>query len=280
MYIESIRLQDWKAYVDETFRFPRPTKKKNVVLVGAMNGYGKTSLLEALILGLFGREGLGVLGRAVAREGESDKISYDNFLERALHARALEGGRRSTSVAIAVKGDDESITIERKWHFSPSGKHQREDEEVRIWTGPQNDIVKIPKAEDRDEFLRTFLPQRFVPVDLAQFFLFDGEQVQRLAQREMSDQVRLGIEAMLGVPVLRELSRDLVRTGASILDQQAQRRDAGAPAHGGSRARHAVAGGRAHPRNAVRAGRAASGAARPDRKGVGLPASRQLLESP
>jgi DNA sulfur modification protein DndD len=210
MYIESIRLRDWKAYVDATFEFPKPTKKKNVVLIGAMNGYGKTSLLEALILGLFGRDGLGILGRAIVREGEPDRLSYDNFLERALHAHALEQGRQSVSVSITVSGADDTITIERRWHFSSSGKHRREDEEVRVWIGPDKDLVKIPRPEERDDFLRTFVPQRFLPVHLAQFFLFDGEQVQRLAQRDMSSQVRLGIEGMLGVPVLRELSQDLL----------------------------------------------------------------------
>ena len=44
---------------------------------------------------------------------------------------------------------------------------------------------------------------------MAQFFLFDGEQVQKLARRDMATQVKLGIEGILGVPVVRELSDDL-----------------------------------------------------------------------
>lgn len=64
MHIRSIRLRDWKAYVDATLDFPKPTKRRNVVLLGAMNGYGKTSLLEALVLCLFGKDGLGILARS------------------------------------------------------------------------------------------------------------------------------------------------------------------------------------------------------------------------
>ncbi|MBK7397131.1 MAG: AAA family ATPase [Myxococcales bacterium] len=56
MHIQRIRLRDWKAFVDTTVDFPAATKKRNVVLIGAMNGYGKTTLLEALVLGLFGRD--------------------------------------------------------------------------------------------------------------------------------------------------------------------------------------------------------------------------------
>ena len=66
MYIRSIRLRDWKAYANAGFEFPVPTKNKNVVLIGAKNGYGKTSLLEAIVLGLYGREGMNALARAVS----------------------------------------------------------------------------------------------------------------------------------------------------------------------------------------------------------------------
>jgi DNA sulfur modification protein DndD len=211
MHFRSIKLRDWKAYQDALFEFPAPTRKRNVVLIGAMNGYGKTSLLEAVVLGLFGRDGLSVLARAVMADDETDRLahSYDDFLARALHAKATEQGRTSASVEITLEDDDDTITIQRIWHFSGSGKHKREDEEVRIWRGPERDLVRRPRMEDQEDFIRNFVAQHFLPVHLSQFFLFDGEQVQRLARRDMSAQVRLGIEGILGVPLLRELERDL-----------------------------------------------------------------------
>src|SRR5690242_9384173 len=89
VYLRSIRLRDWKAFASATFDFPKPTKAKNVVLIGAKNGFGKTSLLEAIILGLYGRDGMSVLARAVAdSSGDSDR-SYDEFMQRALHGQAI-----------------------------------------------------------------------------------------------------------------------------------------------------------------------------------------------
>lgn len=211
MYIRSIKLRDWKAYVDATFEFPRPTKKKNVVLIGARNGYGKTSLLEALVIGLYGRDGLSIIARAVLNSGEQEKLaqSYDEFLQRALHARALEQGRSSASVTIVLEDGDDTITIQRTWHFSGGGRHRRDEEEVRIFQGPDQDPVRVPKFEDQDDFVRNYVAYQFLPVHLAQFFLFDGEQVQRLAKRDMSTQVKVGIEGILGVRTLRELQEDL-----------------------------------------------------------------------
>jgi DNA sulfur modification protein DndD len=210
MYLQRIRLRDWKAFVDVAIDFPTPKKKQNVILVGALNGYGKTSLLEAMILGLFGRDGLTVLARAVMRDGETERLSqsYDDFLQRALHAKALEQGRSSASVEVTLV-DEEVVRIQRTWHFTGGGKHRSEDEEVRIYTGPDEDLLRIPRGEDREDFVRNFVAQSFLPVHLAQFFLFDGEQVQRLAKKDMSTQVKMGIEGMLGVPVLRELEGDL-----------------------------------------------------------------------
>ncbi len=40
MFLRSIQLRDWKAYANGQFDFPAPTQKKNVVLIGAKNGYG------------------------------------------------------------------------------------------------------------------------------------------------------------------------------------------------------------------------------------------------
>jgi DNA sulfur modification protein DndD len=64
MYISQIVLRDWKAYASALFEFPAPTAKKNIVLIGAPNGYGKTSLFEAIVLGIFGRDGLNRAGFA------------------------------------------------------------------------------------------------------------------------------------------------------------------------------------------------------------------------
>ena len=48
-----------------------------------------------------------------------------------------------------------------------------------------------------------------MPAGVAPFFLFDGEQVMRLAERQLSDQVRLGVESVLGLHAWRDTVADL-----------------------------------------------------------------------
>ena len=212
MFLRSIRLRDWKAYAQAEFEFPYPTRSKNVVLIGAKNGYGKTSLLEALILGLYGKDGMNALARAVVSASDSDR-SYDRFLERALHRQAMDQGRQSMCVEIVLEDKEERLKIVRKWHFNGTGKHRREQEDLQVYQGKDEMPVQIkgpkPTHEDRNDFLRSQIARHFIPFHLTEFFLFDGERVQQLAKQEKADTVRLGIEGILGVQLLRELQGHL-----------------------------------------------------------------------
>jgi DNA sulfur modification protein DndD len=213
VYLRAIRIRDWKAFTNATFDFPAPTRTKNVVLSGAKNGFGKTSLLEALILGLYGRDGMPVLARAVADSIGDAERSYDEFLQRALHAHALAQGRSSISIEVTLEERRERLTIQRRWHFSGDGRHRRGDEEVQVFSGPDEEPASLrglrASREDREDFFRGLIARKFLPVHLAEVFLFDGERVQRLARRDMAGQVRVGIEGVLGAQVLRELQQDL-----------------------------------------------------------------------
>lgn len=229
MFLRSVELRDWRSYRAARFDFPRPHGVKNVMLVLAPNEHGKTSFFEAVTLGLFGREGLPLIPRARTASGSSasDRLNttYSQFLANTLHRRALESGRSSCSVAIEVEDDDgEPLELTRKWHFRPDGTHKLNDDELTIYEGVERRPVAPPySVEDRDGWFRDFIAQRFLPSSLAEFFLFDGEQVQRYANRDMSDQVRSGIEGLLGLPALRSLRESLAKYA------QARRSGAAAP---------------------------------------------------
>lgn len=212
MFLRTIKLRDWKAYANAVFEFPIPTKSKNVVLIGAKNGYGKTSLLEALILGMYGRDGMDVLARAMITNSDADK-SYDEFVERAFHAQALQQGRLSINIEIVLEDAVERLKIVRKWHFTGQGKHRRNEEEVQLYAGKDEDPIRVPglrpSREEKDDYYRSLIARKFIPFHLAEFFLFDGERVQQLAKQQKADTVKMGVEGILGVQLLRELQQDL-----------------------------------------------------------------------
>ena len=48
MRISTVKLINFKSYRNQVFTFPPPRGNKNLVLIGGLNGFGKTSFLEAL----------------------------------------------------------------------------------------------------------------------------------------------------------------------------------------------------------------------------------------
>ena len=229
MFLRSIQLRDWKAYASGTFDFPIPTRNKNVVLIGAKNGYGKTSLLEGIILGLYGRHGMNTIARAIPLNSDVDK-TYDEFMERALHAQALQEGRTSISIQIVLEDAVEKLKIVRKWHFTGQGKHRRHDEEVQLYLGKDEEPIKVPglrpSLEEKDEHYRGLIARKFIPIHLTEFFLFDGERVQQLAKQQKADTVKMGVESIVGVQVLRTLQQNLVdyaqnrRSGVETIEDE------------------------------------------------------------
>lgn len=202
--LAEIRLTNWKAYRQANLVLPDEDGGR-VVVVGGANGAGKTSLLEALALGLYGRDGLGLVARASdRRRGEA---SYDGFLERALHRGAVADGRMSVEL-VFTGGPRHRVSLLRVWYFSQSGKHHRDDEDVRIFEGEDDDLLAIP-AEGREAFIQTYVAEALLPVNLAAFLIFDGEHVERLAGQDLEGQVRSAVEAVMGVPLLRQTAQDL-----------------------------------------------------------------------
>lgn len=215
MYISKIELRNWKAYESADLEFPAPAVGKNIVLIGAPNGYGKTSLYQAIILSLFGKGGMALIDNSIFSEPDKQNSRlYQTFLNKALHRGAISKGHRSCSVKIGFIDDDESVEISRLWHFNDSGDHQANDEEVRIFKG--KDGIREPVGppteiahSDRNAWYEDYISRTFLPRNIATFFVFDGEQVRALAKRDMKQQVHLGIEGLLGIPELRDLSKNL-----------------------------------------------------------------------
>jgi DNA sulfur modification protein DndD len=202
--LTELRLRNWKAYRNAVLELPRGDLGQVLVVTG-QNGAGKTSLIEALALGLYGREGVGLVARA--RDRRRGEASYDGFLERALNRDA---GRDATmSVELVFEGGPKArVALERVWYFSASGRHDRDDEDVRIREGEEEDLVPLP-LEDREGVVRAYVADALLPLHLASFFIFDGEHVDRLAGLDLEGQVRSAVEAMLGVPLLRQTIQDL-----------------------------------------------------------------------
>lgn len=201
MWLARIELLNFKSYPSQVFTFPRPSGGKNLALVGGVNGYGKTTLLEALYVGLYGEEAFN--HRALDSAGLTVK-SYGHFLEKAFHGLAPEKGADRMETRIEFEREDTSaLRVTRKWFFSRSGKYndQRLIVETRAKTGQW-----MTRSEG---LLPELLESHATPPWLAPFFFFDGEKIAGLADADRTGWIRKGLENLLGVRLVLELREQL-----------------------------------------------------------------------
>lgn len=204
MWLSRLELTHFKSYQRQVFEFPQPQDGKNIVLIGGMNGYGKTSILEALYLCLYGKDAIVHLARAGLKQ--DDRKGYPTFLERAFNGEASRDKKDTMIVRLAINlSKSKAIDISRKWYFRSNGSWTGEEEAV--YRDLIRDVPDTPKVDGRNGFhLSSVLDEIFVPAHIAPFFFFDGEEVKKLADQSRIEQVKQGLEGLLGVVLLRTLA--------------------------------------------------------------------------
>jgi DNA sulfur modification protein DndD len=169
-----------------------PSEDKPVILIGALNGGGKTTLLDALQLVLYGKR---------ARCSNRGELSYEEFLRRAIHryVPASEGAGIELRFRHWTDGQEHTYKIRRFWY--DTGRSVPEQLEIF-----RDGVLDKVLTESWNEAVEEFIPQ-----GIASLFLFDGEKIESLAEPATARQVfATAVNSLLGVDLLEQLSNDLV----------------------------------------------------------------------
>jgi DNA sulfur modification protein DndD len=171
---------------------PPPSPQKPVVLVGALNGGGKTTLLDAIQLALYGK---------FAKCSNRGNKAYLPFLKDAINRSVdpKEGAAVEVQFRHTIEGKEYSFRVHRSWH--DTGKNI--SEHVEVFVGGTFDQVV---TDSWYEVVEDFLPAR-----LSYLFFFDGEKIEALADLEQaSDLLKTAIHSLLGIDTVEQLSQDLI----------------------------------------------------------------------
>jgi DNA sulfur modification protein DndD len=168
-----------------------PAPDKPVVLIGGLNGAGKTTVLEAIHLALYG---------ALAQPSGRRAGSYESYLTGLIHhgVPASEGASVELAFHTYQQGAERSYRIRRTWRSAGAAVRERLDVEI-------DGRIDRALTSAWSEHVETFLPR-----GIAGLFFFDGEQIEALADLERSQQV-LGsaLAALLGLDLVERLVTDL-----------------------------------------------------------------------
>lgn len=189
MIIKKLVLHNLGVYASTNiFEF---SGEKPIVLIGGMNGRGKTTFLEAVLIALYGSNSFAY--------HESSCTSYGKYLRAYINTR---DGSYETFIELEFSMGDrnaDTYCIRREW--SDSAKRIKE-------------IISVKKNGMLDEFLTenwAMLIESILPSGLSNFFFFDGEKIAELAAEDTNSQVKESIKALLGITVLDQLESDVGR---------------------------------------------------------------------
>lgn len=195
MVIKQLNLHNFGVYAsDNSFVFDN---KKPVILIGGMNGRGKTTFLEAILLALYGANSFAFL--------ESKQQYYSSYLKSHIN---LADGTKQCYVELEFEINDENevntYLVHRSWNAN---------------NRTVKDDVLVKKNGIEDSFLTknwAMYVESLLPSALANFYFFDGEKIAELAEGDNNTQIKNSIKALLGINVIDSLESDLKRILSKI----------------------------------------------------------------
>lgn len=211
MIFKTLEVENFGLYAGRQCLNLQTERGRPIVLVGGTNGAGKTTILEAFTLCIHGRR---ALGPRVALE------HYEAHIRSRLHASPTEDVAAEAEVALLFQhvhvGRSCEYLVSRRWRRLPSGRIR----ETLSITGDDEDLADLSEAA-RQDFLDSLLPPA-----LAGFFLFDGEQIQALADDENGEQLADAVKRLLGLDLIDQLQADLRRFAGQHATSKQGRADA------------------------------------------------------
>ncbi|WP_035991459.1 DNA sulfur modification protein DndD [Leptolyngbya sp. KIOST-1] len=163
-----------------------------IILFGGMNGGGKTTLMDAIRLALYGHR---------APCSTRGNLPYKEFLNQAVNRQAQD---ESTAVELSLQltlnnaAQPTEFRICRSW--MKDAKSSRDQLEILVNGEPDPALEK--GWDQRIEDL--------LPLGIANLFLFDGEQVKELAEQDELPPAVIGaMRSLLGLELPDRLSADL-----------------------------------------------------------------------
>ena len=192
MILDQVTLEDYGLYAGkQSINLAPPERDKPIVLIGGLNGSGKTTFLDALQLSFFGPH---------ATISSRGSLGYGEYLLRSIHKKSKrDTARIQVKFRRTVEGEEERYTLNRSWaRVNGQCKERLEitKNNIPVPTLAKNWATQV---------------EEFFPANIANLFLFDGEQIETYASLDKSPiLIRGAIQNLLGLDIVDQLEKDLV----------------------------------------------------------------------
>jgi DNA sulfur modification protein DndD len=199
MILESVAIENVGVYGGRAeFNLQPVSADKPAVLIGGLNGRGKTTLRNAILTCFHG-------DNAVCTN--RDNLPYRQYLGAIIHKKAPTNAQAVIQVTYRrqLSGKTQRIRIRRSWWRTPDGIEER----FEAFPSFSADSLQA------DPTLATNWPEHiesYFPAALANLFIFDGDDIARLTKtKEIQKLLASALESLLGIGLVRQLENDLGR---------------------------------------------------------------------
>ncbi len=188
MKFRKLTLENYKSFqFPTTIQFPDSSEGKCIFLIGGMNGAGKTSVMEAVNICLYG--------------------ARPDFIFRNINRKEFAKGNAFVSFELTLETDEmEEIQVKRSWTAGTVDSPKVKDLEEKLVVIKDGKRVSVQNKEMWQDYINATIPE-----GITQFFFFDGEKIQEIAADDHSE-VRLknSLEAALGIQYIARLANDIL----------------------------------------------------------------------
>lgn len=187
MLLQSIKLVNFRQFIDEQIAFADGSDGKNVTIILGENGTGKTTFAQAFFWCMYGETEF------------SDKM----MLNRLVANRLLAGQTAVVSVVLKLTHGDNAYTLTRQQTYTKevSGNLKASNTVFDILRRDRSGNTTTIKPTLRESEVYSILPK-----EISRYFFFDGERIERMSKdisshkkaTDFADAVRslLGLKGM------------------------------------------------------------------------------------
>ncbi|BBQ54900.1 hypothetical protein WP2S18C03_39810 [Aeromonas veronii] len=197
MIIKKLVLHNFRVFRGHHEIELTPQKRGNeiidrpIVLFGGLNGAGKTSILSAIRLALYGR------------------LAFDNLIHNQDYIDQLTVLIHN---GVSVSQQPKDASIELVFTYNQGGT-ESEFTVIRSWNRNKKDRLKLlQNGVELDELnyeqCQGFLNE-LIPHGIADLFFFDGEKIASLAEDESGKILQTAVRRLLGLDLIAKLRTDL-----------------------------------------------------------------------
>lgn len=189
MIIDSMKMCNIGVYKgSHCIQLSPESGERKITLIGGVNGAGKTSLMDALQIGIFGSN----------TTDSRDEQSYKKLIQQK-----ISHGQKEAYIDITFRqvagGKETTYSVRRKFEIVSENKVEEK--------------VCVFEDKKKNEFLSKnwdVQSNSFFPYRLKNLFMFDGEKISSYSsKRELQKLIENSVKILFGVDNIEQLSKDL-----------------------------------------------------------------------